>query len=122
MEITDVDINNIYNCKAPDFTTNNDIAINNLLIKHNIPEDIFELEVLFDKLSLIVPLKWDNYVIIARALNKTFPDMDLLTLKDEKILEMINGLNNFDDTPCPKDNDYYSAIYTIWTELRDRIY
>ncbi len=121
MEITDIDLQKIYNSNSPDFITNDEIAINNLLIKYNIPEDVFELELLFDRLSLIIPLKWNNYVIIARALNRTHQNTDLISLSDENLTKMIIGLDNFDDTSCPKDNDYLSAVFTIWAELRDRV-
>lgn len=110
----------IYDSKSPDFVTDDYDAINELLIYFKIPEDKYELELLFDKLALINDFNWDNYVIAARVLNQKFPNVDLIHVTDEEVINFVISQPNFRDNAKPKDDDYITAIITILAELRDR--
>lgn len=114
-------ISKIYSPVSPDFLTNDSEAIEKLMIYFKIPEDVFELELLFTKLSFIAEINWDNYVIIARALNYNYPDVDLLNISDEEIRQNTINLPNFIDSKYPKDSDYYTAIFTSWSILRENL-
>jgi len=110
----------IYNSKSPDFVTDDYNAVNELLIYYKIPEDRYELELLFDKVALFYDFNWDNYVIAARILNQKFPNVDLINVTNDQIINMVITQPNFKDSSLPKDDDYITAIITIWAELRDR--
>ncbi len=106
--------NQIYNEKSADFSTHKLNAINHLLAYYNIPNSKDAINTLFNKLSLIVDIYWDNYAIIARALNSLYPNEDLVNITNKDLLEKIINLPNFKDTKHPKDDDYYTAILNTW--------
>ncbi len=122
MENIDQLISRIYNTKSPDFITSDTEAIEQLFLLYKIPEDVFELELLFTKLSVITEIKWNNYVIIARALNCIYPNVDLISITDEEIRKKVISLPNFKDTDYPIDNDYYTAIFTTWNIFRNGLF
>lgn len=104
----------IYNKKSADFYDYDVDAIDLLLNYFNIPNSNNANNTLFNKLSLIVDIYWDNYVIIARALSCLYPNEDLVNITDEELRERIINLANFKDTKYPKDKDYYTAILCNW--------
>ena len=87
----------IYDSKSPDFVTDDYNAINELLIYYKIPEDKYELELLFDKIALFYDFNWDNYVIAARILNQKFPNVDLIHVTNEEVINMVITQPNFSD-------------------------
>ncbi|HPN38232.1 MAG TPA: Fe-S cluster assembly protein IscX [Melioribacteraceae bacterium] len=115
-------IKRIYSPQSPDFITSDTSAIEELFVLLKIPEDVFELELLFTKLSLSAIINWNNYVIIARALNQIYPEIDLLSLTDDDLRKKVIALPNFSDSEFPKDNDYYTAIFTTWNILRNDLF
>jgi Fe-S-cluster formation regulator IscX/YfhJ len=122
MENFDLLISNIYDPNSPDFLTNDTFTLNMLFDKFNITNSPNNMELIFDKLAFIVNINWNNYVIIARALNRLYPDEDLLTITDEIIRQKTIALPNFKDSNYPKDDDYYTAIFTNWNILKNGLF
>lgn len=64
-------------------------------------------------------LKWENYGAVADALMEKYPETDRINIDNNKLVELVNSLDNFKDTNVPEDKDLIKAVHYAWLELDD---
>lgn len=70
------------------------------------------------RLSKTAPLNWSNYGSIALLLKSLYPNEDLLSVREQSIVNYVKSLPNFDDSN-PPDNDSIDSIIYTWMSLED---
>lgn len=73
------------------------------------------------RLSKTAPLNWSNYGSIALLLRNLYPEEDLLSVREQSIIDYVRGLPNFDDSNPPDHDSIDSIIYT-WMSLEEDDY
>lgn len=70
------------------------------------------------KLAQSVTLNWNNYGSLALLLHELYPNEDLLALSEQKVIQYIKNLPNFNDPLTPDYELINSLIYT-WMSMED---
>ncbi|MBK6962532.1 MAG: hypothetical protein IPH20_01015 [Bacteroidales bacterium] len=83
--------------------------------KNDIPDIMQRVEL---SLAAIVPLTWNNYGSIAILLNQQYPDENLLSISEQRVIELTRGLSNFADNSLP-DEDVIDSIMYTWISFTD---
>lgn len=115
------DYNNLFPSTYPDIPLNLAMlkgALNKSGIeteKNEIPDIMQRVELM---LAAMVPLNWNNYGTIAILLNQKYPNEDLVSISESKVVELTRALLNFSDDGDPEDDIIDSIIYT-WISLTD---
>lgn len=64
-------------------------------------------------------LNWQDYTGIAEALSFRYPEEDLSELTDERLVNLIKSLENFEDKHEIPHQGILSAIFTAWVHFQD---
>ncbi|MGD9637430.1 MAG: Fe-S cluster assembly protein IscX [Alphaproteobacteria bacterium] len=64
-------------------------------------------------------LKWENYGAIADALEEKYPEEDLIHIKQERIIELVSSLEDFEDETVPRDRELVKAVHYAWINLEE---
>lgn len=62
-------------------------------------------------------LTWEDYPALAAALDKAYPDADLLNLEHGDLVEMVNALPGFEGPATPPAGEILDAILYAWVGL-----
>ena len=62
-------------------------------------------------------LTWDSSHAIALALNEKFPRTDVLSLKDDKLTEMVRSIEDFSDLPEIEGKERSDCLFCIKVAL-----
>lgn len=62
-------------------------------------------------------LKWSDVDELAQALENLYPQTDLSVLEYDELREMAAGVNGFDDSSVP-DNDDMEAVINAWIAIQ----
>ena len=58
-------------------------------------------------------LTWDSSRAIAFALNKKYPRTDVLSLRDDKLIEMVRSIEEFSDLPEIEGKERSDCLFSI---------
>lgn len=62
-------------------------------------------------------MDWDNYLEVAQALDKRYPDADRMNLSAEELVPMITALSDFTGETTPPDDEAVNDILMAWINL-----
>jgi FeS assembly protein IscX len=63
-------------------------------------------------------MDWKDYVEIAEALNKLYPDASPVVMSDSELIEKVTALSNFAGEKQPPKEDYLSLISYRWIGIK----
>ena len=63
------------------------------------------------------PLTWDSSRAIAIAIDKKYPNTDVLSLSDRKLMEMLAALEEFKALPPIPDDEKSDILFSIKVAL-----
>jgi FeS assembly protein IscX len=69
--------------------------------------------------EVFMALTWEKYGELADALEKEYPQEDLLEITNERVVELVNKLENFKDKKRPEDEELIDAVIYAWISMTD---
>ncbi len=80
----------------------------------------FDAELIINEWSKIVDFNWNNYALIGRLLNTSYPDADLILIGSDDIEEYVMNLESYNPMIGPPEEEQLDAILYSWiNELGD---
>ncbi len=80
----------------------------------------YDSGMIINEWSRIVEFNWNNYALIARVLNVTYPFADLVEITSEEVEELTMALDNYNPMVGESEPDQIDAILYSWiNELGD---
>jgi FeS assembly protein IscX len=64
-------------------------------------------------------MNWKDYVEIAEALNKLYPDASPVVMSDSELVEKVIALSGFVGEKQPPKDDYLSFISYRWISIKN---
>jgi nitrogen fixation NifU-like protein len=65
-----------------------------------------------------LPLQWNDFARMVRALNDAYPDVEPLDLSSAKLFKMVLKLPGFDDNPEAVSEERLEKLQMAWHEIR----